>query len=475
MERCIPTSCSYTSTSSTVKSLAPVERGGLILPGQGGGSQDGQQSKLIVPGGRGNGGGQQPGRGGTMQGGGSLLDVENKTVINTYRPPPGFMDADGPADTAAAQEVQDPQVLLNRLRASAGKWHELANLVPVLSTLGIDNTIIEAETGIERAQLNAWLVSVQVYESLRKSGKLSSSQIAYFDRDDGAELLYEMRLLSVTSRPTLAAYIADNELDPPMASLLSRSVKEQLRRKGENDGFSQAPGDCLAYKYYRDAVESKKEDAKIAYVEKGLEVAVTDAARAKLRTLLDPEEEAATADGVPAAVARLEMFRLTREEMAFQPVPMLPGLARLTAAVLDGVPRLRQSGPFSAFTVPAAASDQQWVALPAWNLIRRARTPVAINIDDCLHVPAIVAAANPKTAEARQRLKGPALLVVDCKIEKVSEDSFYLVEPEEGTQLEIREGGRLNGAAPSAQVLFCCRPPAMMFTSSQETSELLQV
>ena len=29
-------------------------------------------------------------------------------------------------------------------------------------------------------------------------------------------------------------------------------MKEQLRRKGENDGFSQAPGDCLAYKYYRD-------------------------------------------------------------------------------------------------------------------------------------------------------------------------------------------------------------------------------
>ncbi len=37
-----------------------------------------------------------------------------------------------------------------------------------------------------------------------------------------------------------------------MATLLSKSVKEQLRRKGENEGFSQAPGDCLAYKYYRD-------------------------------------------------------------------------------------------------------------------------------------------------------------------------------------------------------------------------------
>lgn len=37
-----------------------------------------------------------------------------------------------------------------------------------------------------------------------------------------------------------------------MATLVSRSVKEQQRRKGENEGFSEAPGDCLAYKYYRD-------------------------------------------------------------------------------------------------------------------------------------------------------------------------------------------------------------------------------
>ncbi len=60
-----------------------------------------------------------------------------------------------------------------------------------------------------------------MYESLRKSGELSESQMAYFDREDGAELLYEMRLLSVTSRPTLAAYIADEELDPPVSTCAS--------------------------------------------------------------------------------------------------------------------------------------------------------------------------------------------------------------------------------------------------------------
>ncbi len=68
---------------------------------------------------------------------------------------------------------------------------------------------------------------------------------------------------------------------------------------------------------------------------------------------------------------------------------------------------------------------------------------------------------------------GTALLVVDCSVEKVTEDSYYLIQ--EGTQVEIRDGAQLDGATPCAQVLFCCRPPSMTFTSSQETSSLLQV
>ena len=76
---------------------------------------------------------------------------------------------------------------------------------------------------------------------------------------------------------------------------------------------------------------------------------------------LTDREEAQPQDGAAATSARLEIMRLTREEMAFQPVPLLPGLLQLSAAMLQAAPRLRQSGPFSAFTVPAAASDQQWV------------------------------------------------------------------------------------------------------------------
>ncbi len=77
------------------------------------------------------------------------------------------------------------------------------------------------------------------------------------------------------------------------------------------------------------------------------------------RKVRAPKEEAA-----PEAArsgARLEVMRLTREEMAFQPVPLLPNLPRLSAAALAAAPRLRQSGPFSAFTVPPSVADQQVV------------------------------------------------------------------------------------------------------------------
>ena len=36
------------------------------------------------------------------------------------------------------------------------------------------------------------------------------------------------------------------------ATTLSRAVKEHGRRRGQKEGFSIAPGDCLAFKYYRD-------------------------------------------------------------------------------------------------------------------------------------------------------------------------------------------------------------------------------
>ena len=53
-----------------------------------------------------------------------------------------------------------------------------------------------------------------MYESLRRASTFPNEKLSYFDTEGAEELLYEMRNLGVSLRPTTAEYIADNDLDP---------------------------------------------------------------------------------------------------------------------------------------------------------------------------------------------------------------------------------------------------------------------
>jgi hypothetical protein len=59
--------------------------------------------------------------------------------------------------------------------------------------------------------------------------------------------------------------------------------------------------------------------------------------------------------------AKLQILRITREETAFRPVPLMPDLSSVSAAALATIPRARTSGLFGAFTLVGASPDQQWV------------------------------------------------------------------------------------------------------------------
>ena len=78
-----------------------------------------------------------------------------------------------------------------------------------------------AEEEPSRSLLRAWTaclatgrVSLQVYESLRRSEEFPKEKLAHFDGEGTEELLYEMRNLGVSLRPATAEYIVDNDLDP---------------------------------------------------------------------------------------------------------------------------------------------------------------------------------------------------------------------------------------------------------------------
>ena len=78
------------------------------------------------------------------------------------------------------------------------------------------------------------------------------------------------------------------------------------------------------------------------------------------RLIEAPEED----EAAPVAAARLQNLRLTREEMGFKTVPLVASLDSATAADLQALPEVRQSGSFSAFTLASTNPNQQWVVSP---------------------------------------------------------------------------------------------------------------
>jgi hypothetical protein len=124
-----------------------------------------------------------------------------------FRPPPGFMNAEGPAE--GPEQCMSPEEMLGRLRSLAGHWHELARFLPALQRAGYDSVAVEEATGLERRVQNVWNTAAQVYESVK--GVLPPDQLAHFDVE-GEVLLYELRFLSVRQRAPAAAYIVENNL-----------------------------------------------------------------------------------------------------------------------------------------------------------------------------------------------------------------------------------------------------------------------
>ena len=242
-----------------------------------------QTPKLFIPGQEGS---------GPRQGGGSLIlsstpgegkttassaDAGSMPVRQNFRPPPGFMDDSG--DGISSKEMSTDE-MMRCLQSQSGHWYELATYLPKLQREGIDGAIVEEMTGIDRRQQNVWSNASMVYGSLRKGGKVAN--LEYFDLAGTEYLLYELRFLSIEQRAKAANYIVEQELDPQESLVLARAIKEHERRKGEKEGFSDSPADCLAFKYYRDALENQGGDDMKTYIEKGLAVAETDAARETL-------------------------------------------------------------------------------------------------------------------------------------------------------------------------------------------------
>ncbi|KAK1308893.1 hypothetical protein QJS10_CPA09g01756 [Acorus calamus] len=369
-------------------------------------------------------------------------------VYQPFRPPPSPLPSQyrslGPADRL--------EILRNRL----GLWHEYAPLIPALTMDGFTPPSIEEATGISGVEQNRIVVAAKVRESLISS-KFDDNLIAYFDLG-GAEILYELRLLSAAQRVAVARHVVDHRLDTKAAVELARAMKDFPRRRGDPgwSSFSAAsPSDCLAFTHYRLSREAISPSDGVASLERALEAAETEAAKEQVREELErrsrrgvaaAKEEEVVEESYRVPVVRL-MYGEVAEATAVLVMPVCSGEEEVAAAPEN----CKSEGVFG--VVEAEKGWRRWVVLPLWEPVAAAAVGggvVVVEFADSRVMP-----WRMRTAEMEERV----MAVVDRKVKVAeAEDGFYLIGGGDDG-LRVERGKRLVGVGVLGRVVLVVRPP----------------
>ncbi|KAL5981102.1 hypothetical protein ACLOJK_029022 [Asimina triloba] len=212
------------------------------------------------------------------------------------RPPPSSQPA--PHQSLSLEDLLD--ILRNRLSLCHHYAPHISTLHRHFSFLA---PALEESTGISGSEQNRLIVAVQVRDSLIAS-KVDDQVLSFFDIPGGAELLYELCLLSAAQRVATARYFADRHD-------VARVIKDFPRRRGEEgwECFSPTPGDCLAFMHFRLSREHRNEAEWTVALRCAMEAVDTD--RAKLR---GQEGAAEAGDGDVARRAARSLRRLKLSE-----------------------------------------------------------------------------------------------------------------------------------------------------------------
>ncbi|KAL0559571.1 hypothetical protein IC582_004186 [Cucumis melo] len=382
-------------------------------------------------------------------------------VYQPFRPPPSPL----PPQYRSLDTEGKLNVLSNRL----GLWFEYAPLISSLLQEGFTPPTLEEITGISGVQQNTFVVGAQVRESLVQSNDSDPDVIASFDTS-GAELLYEIRLLSTEKRVAAAKYIVENRLDSKGAQDLARAIKDFPRRKGDRgwECFDyDSAGDCLAYMYYRLSREyNNSSERRTAALEEALKVVVTE----KARNLIvgDLERKGDGKDGVEeetGAGVRVPVVRLKIGEVAEATKVVVMPVCKAgegEKGVGEAPMEVRSEGDFG--VVVAEKGWSRWVVLPGWE-------PVAGLVKGGGVVVAFKDARVLPWRVNRWYKEEPILVVADrSRKEVVAGDGFYLMGGtvgggDGGGELKVERGNALTemGVKESlGTVVLVVRPPKEM-------------
>ncbi|OMO72008.1 hypothetical protein CCACVL1_17987 [Corchorus capsularis] len=393
--------------------------------------QSSQPPQLIIPS-----GGRQP-------------QQQKQQLYQPFRPPPSPV----PSQFRSLDAAGRIDVLASRL----GLWFEYAPLISSLYQEGFTPPSIEELTGISGVEQNRLIVGAQVRESLIQS-QTDENVITFFDTG-GAELLYEIRLLSAQQRAEASRYIVENGLDAKGAQDLARAMKDFPRRqldKGWKSFDYNLPGDCLSFMYYRQSREhANPSEQRTSALKQALEVAETESAKKEVLEELEggadgKEEKEEVLDRVRVPVVRLKIGEVA-EATSVVLLPVCKAEEK-EIAILEAPLECRTEGEFG--VVVSEKGWKRWVVLPSWEPIAGLRNGgVVVSFPDARVLP---------WRANRWYKEEPILVVADRNQKEVeSDDGFYLVTVDDGG-FKVDRGSTLKetGVKESlGTVLVVVRPP----------------
>lgn len=346
-------------------------------------------------------------------------------TANTPQPP-----NNNPEPAFPTADVED---LLRRLRRKEGSWVEWGQACAQVQKAGYTTQAIFEATGFEPIQQNQVIVGAQVYTSIVEAG-VSDEVRSHFQRK-GSDILYELRILSQAERVTAAEFILAKNLDADGAREVAKAIKEFSRRSTPPPGFSNHPGDAVAYQYWRLAKQQADLQERSRWIAKGLMYAHTVEARQYIEQLLTDF----TSTGKRPA-PNFPFYRLEADEQLPRLIPVV-GQLPLTLADLKEVPPAKPTGPFQ---LVKYSGNQAWVAVPGWQVVLKAQDPVAI----LCHSTQL---GGPNTGKPED-----LLVLIDRSRGEWDANSYFLVEQDGQLQFQWFEAEtdvRLLG-----QVILLLRP-----------------
>ncbi len=306
-------------------------------------------------------------------------------------------------DDTPSQETID--TMLRSLRQKQGNWVEWGWAIAKLQKAGYNPQTIFEATGFEPIQQNQVIVAAQVYTSIENAG--ASEAVRSHFSQKGSDILYELRLLTHTERAAAAEVIMLHKLDAEAAREVARAIKEFSYFRALPEGFSEHPGDAVAYQCLKLARQKTDLQERSRLIAKGLKFAQTETARKQIEQLL------VDFTVVPKQVApQLPFYRLESEDELPRIVPVV-GQMPLSSADIQAVPLIEETEPFR---IVKFAGEQAWVPLPGWQVVLSAEDPVVILCD------------SDRLPNQPNNKKEPVLVVVDRSQREWDINSYFVVE-----------------------------------------------